>query len=276
MKNEVNGIKNELNTTSNTGEVNKKRARTLIENNGISEETLLEVMHSSTNIDFNDIKAYVDFKIREIEEKLINNAFQNMDKDKFISILKKEKVQPSEFLKGINRETNISWWVNNCPETLAFIRNNGGLVNNLTSTKSKAERVVVKPSDEQIAIVLSLQETTEVEIDKLIQEIDEFVRLFKKEEWNKIYYSIVEIIDIVKDGNMHNGVAFTRADRNGQEVLTWFIKNRKDILSFLSDIGIIKHHPNHYGEKYSLLLDTKTSLMLLNKLNEIMESELEK
>lgn len=280
MKNEINGIKNELNMTSNTGEVNKKRARTLIEKNGISEETLIAVIEllidGSSSKNWNDMKVYVDLKIREIEEKIINNPYQDIDKDKFISILKKENVKPSEFKKIINREIKNSLWVQNYPETLAFIRNNGGLVKNLTSTKNKPERVVVLPSDEQMTIVLSLQETAEAGIDKLIQEINEFVRLFPKEEWKEVYYCIVNIITTVKDGKMNNNFSFSNGDLEGQKVLTWFKNNKKDILSFISEIGIIKYQFNYDGGYYILSLDIKNSLKLLNNLNEIVESELEK
>lgn len=282
MKNEINGIKNELHATSNTGEVNKKKAKMLVEikNNGISEKTLVEIIELIFDLlsskDCNDLKKYVDLKILEIEEKLNTSDYQNIDEDKFISILKKEKVKPPEFKRIINREIKNSWWVENYPETLSFIRNNGGLVKNLTSTKDKPERVVVTPSDKQMAIVLSLQETDEVEINRLIQEIDEFVGLFPKEEWNKVYSCIVDIITIVKDNNMSNDRSFSDGDRDGEMVLTWFKNNKKDTLSFISQIGIIKYHSTYHGEYYSLLLDIKNTLKLLNILNEKIESELEK
>lgn len=280
MKNEVNGIKNELNATSNTGEVNKKRARTLIENNGISEETLLALIEMLFDVlsskDCNDVKKYVDLKILEIEEKLNSNTNQNIDKDKFISILKKEGVKPTKFIEIINRETSNLWWVKNYPETLAFIRNNGGQVKNLTSTKDKHERVVVSPSDEQLTIVQSLQGPSEVESDKLIQEIDEFVGLFSKEEHNKIYSYIVDIITFVKAGEMNNNYSFSDGDLEGQKVLTWFRNNWKDILSFLTEIGIIKYYFDYDGGRYSLSLATKDALKLLNILREKADFESDK
>ncbi len=276
LKNEANAIKNEVNLNNQKGDITKTKVKTLIEQNGITEDTLLKltellINNNNSNFDFDGFKKEIYQYIDEKFEKLSHTIMQNdsdFNEEEFRKILQKENFK-HEYLKQIfNKETNISWWTSNFPETLSYIKNTGGSTKNIRSTKHKRERIIVSPTKEQMKVIASFM--PDLNNGKTMKELDDFIRLLPNLNERQVYQAVFEILHAAKNNALDNEHSYKDDGKEGEYVFDWINTKWKDLLNFLNDIKILK--VSYAYERAVLTIDTKTTLQLMKELSEKIKS----
>ncbi len=264
LKNEANALKNEINLNNQKGDVTKTKAKTIIEQNGVTDDTLLKIaellINVNNNFDIDEFKKEIYQYIDDKFEALNHNALSDFGfvEEEFRGILKKENIKHEHLNKIFNRETSASWWNDNYPETLSYISNTGGIVRNLTSTKSKKERVIVSPSKQQMTVLSSF--SSKEDSSDMMNEISEFIVLLSEFTEIEALNAFKQILTCAKEGTLNNEHKY-----EGKGTFEWMNSNWKDLLNFLLEIKILKN--GYFFESLLLNINTKKTLILLNEIN---------
>ncbi len=274
---EANAMKNVGNEQN--GDIYKTKSKTkteaekIITNNGLSEETLLklvELILSNQNTDYEKTKKEISEELKEelktyVKMELIQNSVKSNPFliEEFEKELKKDKGDLKILKTLFSQEIDQSYWINFYHNSLQYLLATGATQTNLTSTKQKPNRLIIKISNEQHKkLFLEKIESN----DKYVEEIISFLKLIESKE--NLIEIVINILEIVKNEEFSTNHS---SDIYKPNVYDYFMKKYRDIIKHLIEKEILRKSWSYdgYSTYLSCYLETKELLILIKSLKEI-------